>query len=59
MDLTEVDWRPAVTGSLSMGCCDWHTKWALSTNGQKPGGPHAQGAEAKRSYPTSEVRGSS
>ena len=26
--------------------------------GQKPGGPHAQGAAAKRSYPTSEVRGS-
>ena len=27
--------------------------------GQKPGGPHARGAAAKRSYPTSEVRGSS
>ena len=27
--------------------------------GQKPGGPHAQRAVAKRSYPTSEVRGSS
>ena len=27
--------------------------------GQKPGGPHAQGAAAKRSYPTSEVRGGS
>ena len=26
--------------------------------GQKPGGPHAQRAAAKRSYPTSEVRGS-
>ena len=25
--------------------------------GQKPGGPHAQRAAAKRSYPTSEVRG--
>ena len=25
--------------------------------GQKPGGPHAQGAAAKRSYPTSKVRG--
>ena len=24
---------------------------------QKPGGPHARGAVAKRSYPTSEVRG--
>ena len=29
MDLTEVDRRPAVTGSLSTGRCDWHTKWAL------------------------------
>ena len=27
--------------------------------GQKLGGPHARGAVAKRSYPTSEVRGSS
>ena len=27
--------------------------------GQKLGGPHARGAAAKRSYPTSEVRGSS
>ena len=26
--------------------------------GQKPGGPHARRAVAKRSYPTSEVRGS-
>ena len=26
--------------------------------GQKPGGPHAQRAVTKRSYPTSEVRGS-
>ena len=26
--------------------------------GQKLGGPHAPGAAAKRSYPTSEVRGS-
>ena len=25
---------------------------------QKPGGPHAQGVAAKRSYPASEVRGS-
>ena len=25
--------------------------------GQKPGGPHARGPAAKRSYPTSEVRG--
>ena len=28
------------------------------SQGQKPGGPHAQGAAAKRSYPKSEVRGS-
>ena len=28
-------------------------------SGQRPGGPHAQGAAAKRSYPTSEVKGSS
>ena len=26
---------------------------------QKPGGPHARGVVAKRSYPTSQVRGSS
>ena len=26
--------------------------------GQKPGGPHARRAAAKKSYPTSEVRGS-
>ena len=26
--------------------------------GQKPGGPHARGVAAKRSYPTFEVRGS-
>ena len=25
---------------------------------QKPGGPHVQGVVARRSYPTSEVRGS-
>ena len=29
----------------------------VQDQGQKPGGPHAQGAAAKRSYPTSEVRG--
>ena len=29
----------------------------IQGQGQKPGGPHAQGAAAKRSYPTSEVRG--
>ena len=31
----------------------------IQGQGQKPGGPHARGATAKRSYPTSEVRGSS
>ena len=30
----------------------------IGGQGQKPGGPHAQEAVAKRSYPTSEVRGS-
>ena len=30
----------------------------VQSQGQKPGGPHAQGAAAKRSYPKSEVRGS-
>ena len=32
---------------------------ACPGQGRKPGGPHAQRAVAKRSYPTSEVRGSS
>ena len=30
----------------------------IQGQGQKPGGRHARGAAAKRSYPTSEVRGS-
>ena len=46
------------------GCDDWHTKRGreelphVRGQGQKPGGPHARRAAAKRSYPTSEVRGS-
>ena len=44
--------------------CDWHTKRGreelshVRGQGQKPGGPHARRVAAKRSYPTSEVRGS-
>ena len=43
--------------------CAIHTLLLAAVNftgsqGQKPGGPHARGAAAKRSYPTSEVRGS-
>ena len=44
--------------------CDRHTKHGreelphVRGQGQKPGGPHARRAVAKRSYPTSEVRGS-
>ena len=47
-----------------MGGCDPHTKRGqeelphVQGQGQKPGGPHARRAVAKRSYPTSEVRGS-
>ena len=54
-----------MTGMLSTGGCDdrraKHSReepphvWG---QGQKPGGPHARRAAAKRSYPTSEVRGS-
>ena len=52
------------TGALSAGGCDWRTKHGgkeiphVRGQGQKPGGPHARRAAAKRSYPTSEVRGS-
>ena len=55
----------AVTGALSAGGCDQRTKRGreelphVRGQGQKPGGPHARRAAAKRSYPTSEVRGSS
>ena len=47
------------------GCDDRRAKHGqeepphVQGQGQKPGGPHAQRAEAKSSYPTSEVRGSS
>ena len=47
-----------------MGGCDWRTKCSreelphVRGQGQKLSGPHAQRAEAKGSYPTSEVRGS-
>ena len=37
----------------------WEELPHVRGQGQKPGGPHAQGAAAKRSYPKSEVRGSS
>ena len=48
----------------SVGGCDPRTKRDreelphIRGQGQKPGGPHARGAAAKRSYPTTEVRGS-
>ena len=47
------------------GGCDQHTKRSreelpdVRGQGQKPGGPHAGEAVAKRSYLTSEVRGGS
>ena len=50
---------------LSTGGCDWCTKHGqeelpqVRGQGQKLGGPHARRAAAKRSYPTSEVRGCS
>ena len=46
------------------GGCDQQTKRSreelpdVRGQGQKPGGPHARRVVAKRSYPTSEVRGS-
>ena len=51
--------------ALSAGGCDRRTKRGreelphIRGEGQKPGGPHARRAAAKRSYPISEVRGSS
>ena len=36
----------------------WEELPHIRGQGQKPGGPHARRAVAKRSYPTSEVRGS-
>ena len=53
-----------MTCALSAGGCDRRTKRGreepphVRGQGQKPGGPHARRAAAKRSYPTSEVRGS-
>ena len=47
-----------------MGGCDQRTKRGqeelphVRGQGQNPGGPHAQRVATKRSYPTSEVRGS-
>ena len=55
----------ALTGALSAGGCARRAKCGrekpphVRGQGQKPGGPHARRAAAKRSYPTSEVRGSS
>ena len=52
-----------MTGTVSAGGCDWHTNRSREElphdggQGQKPGGPHARRVAAKRSYPTSEVRG--
>ena len=46
------------------GGCDWRTEHGreelphVRGQGQKPGGPHARRVAAKRSYPTSEIRGS-
>ena len=53
-----------MTGALSAGSCDRRTKRSqeelahVRGQGQKPGGPNARRAAAKRSYPTSEVMGS-
>ena len=52
-------------GALSAGSCDRRSKRGreelpyVRGQGQKPGGRHARRAAAKRSYPTSEVRGGS
>ena len=49
---------------LSAGGCNWRTKHRqeepphIRGQGQKPEGPHARRAAAKRSYPMSKVRGS-
>ena len=54
---------PAATSALSTGGCDRRTQrgWEelphIGGQGQKPGRPHARRAAAKRSYPTSKVRG--
>ena len=52
-----------MTGALSTSDCGRRTKRRREElphaqgQGQKPGGPHARRVAAKRSYPTSEVRG--
>ena len=46
--------QAAATGTLSVAEEPPH----VQGQGQKPGGPHARRAAAKRRYPTSEVRGS-
>ena len=46
----------AATGTLSAGGREELPH--IRGQGQKLGGPHARRAVAKRSYPTSEVRGS-
>ena len=54
----------AATGVLSAGSHDWRAKRGrkelphVRGQGQKPGGPDARRPVAKRSYPTSKVRGS-
>ena len=51
----------AATGAPSAGGGDRRAKRGreelphVRDQGQKPGGPHARGAAAKRSYPTSEA----
>ena len=50
--------QAAAAGALSAGGCSPEELPHIRGEGQKPGGPHAQRVVAKRSYPTSEVRGS-
>ena len=64
MILLPFSWQVAATSTVSTGGCDRHTKHSREevphVRGQRqmPGGPHVRRAVAKRSYPTSEVRGS-
>ena len=56
--------RPRSGAAAKSARLRWHRNCReelpdIRGQGQKPGGPYAQGAVAKRSYPTSEVRGSS
>ena len=50
----------AAMGTPKRRCAKARTRGATPhpRSGQKPGGPHTQKVVAKRSYPTSEVRGS-